>query len=199
MLTPALQCSFESSQVCQEIIKNFHNTPVAKPGSEEQLIQIRFADTQDQKNLKQQTAAARQFRTAEYEFATQGHTWGQLHPLSRGHGVPSGAAGQAHDFESYLANSMRLVSVWLSQYPHADLLQLRNAGNTQPRSTYGTHFGSHLLPNGTPTQTGLRPPVTNITPPTAVKFEPVATNDADKVTNVAKKPVVISNDSGEQK
>lgn len=84
---------------------------MAKPNGEEHLIQIRFADTQDQKNLKQQTAAARQFRTAEYEFATQGHTWGQLNPLSRVHGVPSGPMGQAHDFESYLANSTRSVSL----------------------------------------------------------------------------------------
>lgn len=33
-------------------------------------FRIRFADTQEQKSLKQQTQAARQFRSAEYEYAT---------------------------------------------------------------------------------------------------------------------------------
>lgn len=37
------------------------------PGSEEHLIQIRFSDTHEQKMLKQQTAAGRVFRAAEYE------------------------------------------------------------------------------------------------------------------------------------
>jgi hypothetical protein len=40
---------------------------VSKPGGEEHLIQIRFSDTHEQKMLKQQTAAGRVFRAAEYE------------------------------------------------------------------------------------------------------------------------------------
>lgn len=41
--------------------------PIAKAGGEEHLIQIRFSDTHEQKMLKQQTAAGRVFRAAEYE------------------------------------------------------------------------------------------------------------------------------------
>jgi len=58
---------FETRDICEEIIKNFNNTPVSKPGGEEHLIQIRYSDTHEQKMLKQQTAAGRVFRAAEYE------------------------------------------------------------------------------------------------------------------------------------
>ncbi|KAF2273047.1 uncharacterized protein EI97DRAFT_193193 [Westerdykella ornata] len=58
---------FESREICEEIIRKFNNTPVSMPGGEEHLIQIRYADTQEQKMLKQQTAAGRVFRAAEYE------------------------------------------------------------------------------------------------------------------------------------
>lgn len=40
---------------------------MSKPNGEEHLIQIRFSDTHEQKMLKQQTAAGRVFRAAEYE------------------------------------------------------------------------------------------------------------------------------------
>lgn len=60
--------SFESREVCEDIIRNFNNTTVSKPGGEEHTIQIRYSDTHEQKMLKQQTAAARQFRAAEFEY-----------------------------------------------------------------------------------------------------------------------------------
>lgn len=59
--------SFETREICEEVIKNFNNTPVSKPGGDEHLIQIRYSDTHEQKMLKQQTAAGRVFRAAEYE------------------------------------------------------------------------------------------------------------------------------------
>ena len=59
--------SFETREICEEIIRNFNNTPVTKNGGEEHLIQIRYSDTHEQKMLKQQTAAGRVFRAAEYE------------------------------------------------------------------------------------------------------------------------------------
>lgn len=70
-----LMASFENRNVCDVIIRDFNNKPVTKaPDTEEYLIQIRFADTPEQKQLKQQTTAARQYRTAEYESVTQGRT-----------------------------------------------------------------------------------------------------------------------------
>lgn len=58
---------FETREICEEVIRKFNNTPVSKPGGEEHLIQIRYSDTHEQKMLKQQTAAGRVFRAAEYE------------------------------------------------------------------------------------------------------------------------------------
>ncbi|KAF2268794.1 hypothetical protein CC78DRAFT_353266 [Lojkania enalia] len=59
---------FETREICEEVIRKFNNTPVSKSGSEEEhLIQIRYSDTHEQKMLKQQTAAGRVFRAAEYE------------------------------------------------------------------------------------------------------------------------------------
>ena len=49
-------------------MRKFNNTPVTKQGGEEHIIQIRYSDTHEQKMLKQQTAAARQFRAAEFEY-----------------------------------------------------------------------------------------------------------------------------------
>lgn len=64
-----LTCNrFESRDVCKEVMKDFNNTPINKNGGEEHVIQIRYSDTHEQKMLKQQTAAARQFRAAEFEY-----------------------------------------------------------------------------------------------------------------------------------
>lgn len=65
--TVLTDCSFETREICEEIIRKFNNTPVSMPGGEEHLIQIRYSDTHEQKMLKQQTAAGRVFRAAEYE------------------------------------------------------------------------------------------------------------------------------------
>ncbi|PPJ50327.1 hypothetical protein CBER1_06468 [Cercospora berteroae] len=68
---------FESRDDCEEVIKTFNNHTI-KTAGEELQVQIRYADTQEQKSLKQQTQAARQFRSAEYEYATQAWRQGRL-------------------------------------------------------------------------------------------------------------------------
>jgi hypothetical protein len=85
--------SFESRTVCEEVIKKFNNYKVNVSG-EEYTIQIRFADTQEQKHLKQQTAAARQFRSAEYEYATQAH--------KAGYSSSRGSYASNNEFETYM-------------------------------------------------------------------------------------------------
>ncbi|KAF1948380.1 hypothetical protein CC80DRAFT_431696 [Byssothecium circinans] len=72
---------FETRDICEEVIKTFNNTPVAKSGGEEHLIQIRYSDTHEQKMLKQQTAAGRVFRAAEYEVGVaQARAYGDVSP-----------------------------------------------------------------------------------------------------------------------
>lgn len=96
---------FESREICDEVIKAFNNTPVSKPGGEEHLIQIRFSDTHEQKMLKQQTAAGRVFRAAEYEVGVA---------QARALGTPDRyltvspvLQGQSSEFEIYMQRGHR--------------------------------------------------------------------------------------------
>ncbi|KAK7958160.1 RNA binding protein MSSP-2 [Apiospora saccharicola] len=60
---------FESREICDEIIHNFHNQPL---GDDRLNMQIRYADTPAQKELKRVTAERRQFRTNEYNVGAYG-------------------------------------------------------------------------------------------------------------------------------
>jgi hypothetical protein len=61
--------SFESRDVCDEVIKTFNGVPVGEEGL---LMNIRYADTPSQKELKRVTAERRQFRTNEYNIGAYG-------------------------------------------------------------------------------------------------------------------------------
>lgn len=91
---------FESREACEDVIKDFNNFTI-KSGGEEMQIQIRYADTQEQKSLKQQTQAARQFRSAEYEFATQAWRQGRI-PFA---GSTDHANNSTNEFEQYLGTT----------------------------------------------------------------------------------------------
>ncbi|KIV99572.1 uncharacterized protein PV09_08750 [Verruconis gallopava] len=102
---------FESREICEEVMKKFNNTPVSKNGGEEHVIQIRYSDTHEQKMLKQQTAAARQFRAAEFEYGclqTGRHGPGLLSMPDRvsstspAHTTSPSASDAAPTFEQYL-------------------------------------------------------------------------------------------------
>jgi hypothetical protein len=73
---------------------------VSKPGGEEHLIQIRFSDTHEQKMLKQQTAAGRVFRAAEYEVGVaQARALGTPERYLSVSPIP---AGHANEFEMFM-------------------------------------------------------------------------------------------------
>jgi len=55
--------------VCEDVIRRFHNQPV---GRDAFLMQIRYADTPAQKELKRITAERRQYRTNEYNIGAYG-------------------------------------------------------------------------------------------------------------------------------
>lgn len=93
---------FESRDDCEEVIKTFNNHTI-KSGGDELQIQIRYADTQEQKALKQQTQAARQFRSAEYEYATQAWRQGRL-PYA-GSTVPDSTSQVTNEFDQYLGTT----------------------------------------------------------------------------------------------
>jgi len=96
-------CSFENRDACEEVIKTFNNRTIPT-ASEELQVQIRYADTQEQKSLKQQTQAARQFRSAEYEYATQAWRQGRL-PYAGTTLNDSAPVAKGNEFEQYLGNN----------------------------------------------------------------------------------------------
>ena len=91
---------FENRDICEMIIKNFNNSAVSKAGGEEHVIQIRYADTAEQKMLKHRTAAARQFRTAEYEYGVQARN--QVLPTSQRVETATAQSENANEFENFL-------------------------------------------------------------------------------------------------
>ena len=93
-------CSFETRDACEEVIRAFNNHSIDSAGEELQ-IQIRYADTQEQKSLKQQTQAARQFRSAEYEYATHELRQGRL-PFA---GHTTHDTQQVNEFDQYLGTT----------------------------------------------------------------------------------------------
>ncbi|RAL65642.1 hypothetical protein DID88_005313 [Monilinia fructigena] len=60
---------FENRDVCEEIIRKFHGQPIGEEGL---LLQVRYADTPAQKDLKRITTERRQFRTNEYNVGAYG-------------------------------------------------------------------------------------------------------------------------------
>lgn len=91
--------SFESREACEEVIKSYNNNTV-----EENQVQIRYADTQEQKSLKQQTQAARQFRSTEYEYATQAWRQGKL-PYTGTTLNDNVSTNTGNEFEQYLGTN----------------------------------------------------------------------------------------------
>jgi len=114
-LTFLTKISFDTRDICEEVIKKFNNTPVIKPGAEEHLIQIRYSDTHEQKMLKQQTAAGRVFRAAEYEVGVA-----QARGLNAGPErfvtMSPDSQGQTNEFEVFLQQGVAYVS---ASDPHA--------------------------------------------------------------------------------
>lgn len=98
-----LTCTrFDSRDTCEQVICAYNNTPIYKNG-EEFSIQIRYADTQEQKMLKQQTAAGRQFRAAEYEFGVAQARGTQVY-AGRLEGLTAQEQEAASEFESFMSN-----------------------------------------------------------------------------------------------
>jgi len=94
--------SFENREACEEVIRTFNNHTI-KTATEELQVQIRYADTSEQKSLKQQTQAARQFRSAEYEYATQAWRQGRL-PYAGTTLNDTAQSTNGNEFEQYLGN-----------------------------------------------------------------------------------------------
>ena len=60
--------SFETREICDEIIAKFHGTSM---GKEKLPLQVRYADTTGQKMLKTDATNRRQYKAAEYDVGVR--------------------------------------------------------------------------------------------------------------------------------
>ena len=73
--------SFETTDICEQIIAAFNNKVIGD-GKDATTLQIRYADTEEQKKLKTYTAIKRQFKADEYNEAVYGIPFSNYSSLS---------------------------------------------------------------------------------------------------------------------
>jgi len=76
----------ESHEICEEIIAKYHGQPFGDEGTK---LQIRYADTDEQKKLKNLTTERRQFKTHEYNAVVFGGTSPYQYPSPTSDGFPA--------------------------------------------------------------------------------------------------------------
>jgi hypothetical protein len=96
---------FESREVCDAVIKEFHGMSI---GDEGLLMNIRYADTPAQKELKRVTAERRQFRTNEYNIGAYGTSMVGYQPNMFG-GQSSAWRRQASSSSSAMQTPTRMI------------------------------------------------------------------------------------------
>jgi len=79
--------SFETQEICNQIIDAFNNKTIGN-GTDALTLQIRYADTDEQKKLKRTTADKRQFKADEYNEAVYGIPFPHYSPTSAGYQSP---------------------------------------------------------------------------------------------------------------
>ncbi|KAI0889000.1 uncharacterized protein GGS22DRAFT_184577 [Annulohypoxylon maeteangense] len=132
---------FESREVCDSIIKHFQGMLL---GRENLPLQIRYADSQRQKELKRVTAKRRQWRTNEYNVSAYGTT---LVGAGPSHGPPyrhNGGAGGGQG-----GNSQRAMLAAQQNGPQQQNGSQQQGGAQQQEGTQGRR------PHGSGTWTGM--------------------------------------------
>lgn len=138
------------------------------------MIQIRYADTPQQKNLKQHTTAARQFRSAEYEYATQ--NW-------RRYDGPGQSEAQ-NEFENFLTRTVRYAHKNSDRGLRTMADRVCRSPSAQTSRQGQPHAGLFARPylngsyqNGRASSTHI-----NVNLPPTVKEEPVVKTEPDTTT-----------------
>ncbi|KAI1762911.1 hypothetical protein GGR53DRAFT_532083 [Hypoxylon sp. FL1150] len=84
---------FESREICDHIIKEFSGKRL---GEDRMPLQIRYSDTETQKEMKRQTAERRQYRTNEYNASAYGTPLVGMVPHNNQMFRPGGGYGTLH-------------------------------------------------------------------------------------------------------
>ncbi|KAG8527551.1 uncharacterized protein KY384_007703 [Bacidia gigantensis] len=156
-----LKDSFETPTICDEIVQAFNNRTIGED-HDTTMLQIRFADTEEQKQLKAFTAVKRQFKADEYNEAAYGVLGSSYSPSaasyqsplqSRATGVnapwinhspaPSVTLPQARIFPLSHSHSPLLSS--LGSYQHSALRSRQPSNLTNRLSATKTSTGATSL------------------------------------------------------
>lgn len=123
---------FENRDMCEQVIKKFHNTTIGKNGEEDHLIQIRYADSQEQKQLKKHNAIARQYRSDEYKSQTEGGNnfypdkplnWqGDVYPPFANINTETNINANAHIDSLYRSNKFPSTSQYQQFNPYGNIV-----------------------------------------------------------------------------
>ena len=62
---------FETHDICEQVLEHFNNHPMLT-GDDNSVLQLRYADSQAQKKLKEESAAHRGFKANEYNMEAFG-------------------------------------------------------------------------------------------------------------------------------
>lgn len=82
-----IRLSFETRDICDQVIAEFNNYKIKSDTNGPIVMNIRYADTPAQKELKRVTAERRQFRTNEYNLGAYGTPHVGL--TAHAYGIPS--------------------------------------------------------------------------------------------------------------
>ncbi|OTB08177.1 hypothetical protein M426DRAFT_7983 [Hypoxylon sp. CI-4A] len=133
---------FESREVCDEIIEDYTGVSL---GPEGLALQIRYADTPEQKELKRITAERRQWRTNEYNASAYGTT---LVGLSPAHGMTNRQAGGASNGASQNGGRGRNGQTDDSRQGSSDDSNNDSNGDSKGDSNGGSNGGTHVCNSG---------------------------------------------------
>ncbi|TVY80363.1 Sporulation-specific protein [Lachnellula suecica] len=140
---------FESRDICEEIIQKFHGQPIGEEGL---LLQVRYADTPAQKDLKRVTTERRQFRTNEYNVGAYG---APAEILTLSPPVPSSLIPRATQISRHLPVTSRAVSSGPWKREHSNLIDsvpffkdIDRQVKTEPESS---KTKENTVPGSTPT------------------------------------------------
>ncbi|KAL9000143.1 MAG: hypothetical protein Q9169_001218 [Polycauliona sp. 2 TL-2023] len=107
---------FETHEICEKIIDGFSGMLLDE--AKELRLQIRYADTDEQKDFKAKTAKSRQFKSTEYNRSIQ-WMYGYQSPTAAGFGSPLQANMPASNGMWMATSPISPTYPWQSRYAHS--------------------------------------------------------------------------------
>ncbi|KAL6719187.1 hypothetical protein ACLMJK_003424 [Lecanora helva] len=141
---------FRTPEICQQIIDAFNNKVIGE-GPTATTLQLRFADTEEQKKLKTFTAEKRQFKTNEYNEVVYGPNspWRRLYsPASNAasYYTPVQVAAPGNPIHWSAQSQTSSISPPYIGYPHSVLGNNRASNGVPPNATTDSNVDIGPIP-----------------------------------------------------